>query len=121
MRTIADGEQIFPGVTAALAAGHSRGHTGYVIDSGDISLVVLGDSVHSPAQVGHPEWTVLFDSDAAAAETSRRRLLDLAACATLAYAGHFADVQFGHVEHSRAGTWWRPMDAGTDPPGQAGA
>jgi hypothetical protein len=36
--------------------------------------------------VQHPEWTVLFDSDSVAAEASRRRLLDLAADATLAYA-----------------------------------
>jgi hypothetical protein len=64
--------------------------------------------------VQHPEWTVLFDSDSVAAEASRRRLLDLAADATLAYAGHFADVQFGHVERSHTGTTWRP--AGPEPP-----
>jgi glyoxylase-like metal-dependent hydrolase (beta-lactamase superfamily II) len=108
VRTIADGQQVFPGVTAVVAAGHSRAHTGYVIDSGAASVIVLGDAVHSPSQVGHPEWTVLFDSDSAAAEASRRRLLDLAADATLAYAGHFADVQFGHIERSRTGAQWRP-------------
>jgi glyoxylase-like metal-dependent hydrolase (beta-lactamase superfamily II) len=113
VRTIADGEEVFPGVTAVIAAGHSRGHTAYVIDSGDRWVVVLGDAVHSPSQVDHPEWTVRFDSDGAAAEASRRRLLDLAAGATLAYAGHFADVQFGHVERSGTGTTWRP--AGPEP------
>jgi glyoxylase-like metal-dependent hydrolase (beta-lactamase superfamily II) len=114
VRTIGDGEEVFPGVTAVVAAGHSRGHTAYVIESGASWLVVLGDAVHSPSQVEHPEWTVLFDSDSVAAEASRRRLLDLAADATLAYAGHFADVQFGHVERSHTGTTWRP--AGPGPP-----
>ena len=109
LRTIADGEEIFPGVTAVLAAGHSRGHTGYVIEAGRRRLVVLGDAVHSPAQLGHPEWTVLFDSDADRARASRLRLLELASAATLAYAGHFADVVFGRVERTADGLRWRPL------------
>jgi glyoxylase-like metal-dependent hydrolase (beta-lactamase superfamily II) len=109
LRAITDGEEIFPGVTAVLAAGHSRGHTAYVIETGRTRVVVLGDVVHSPAQLDHPEWTVLFDSDAAAAEASRRRLLDLAADATLTHAGHFADVVFGRVERFPAGMRWQPL------------
>jgi glyoxylase-like metal-dependent hydrolase (beta-lactamase superfamily II) len=63
----------------------------------------------SRLQLDHPEWTVLFDSDAAAAEASRRRLLDLAADATLTHAGHFADVVFGRVERFPAGMRWQPL------------
>jgi glyoxylase-like metal-dependent hydrolase (beta-lactamase superfamily II) len=109
LRIIDDGEEVFPGVTAVLAPGHTRGHTGYLIDTGDARLLVLGDAVHTPAQVEHPEWTVIFDSDHGRAEASRRRLLDLATGTTTAYAGHFAGVQFGRPERNGNGPRWRPL------------
>jgi glyoxylase-like metal-dependent hydrolase (beta-lactamase superfamily II) len=114
LRTISDGEEVFPGVTAVLAPGHTRGHAAYVIDAGGVRLVVLGDALHSPAQVGHPEWRVIFDSDAERAEASRRRLLDLAGRATVAYAGHLADVVFGRPEPDSDGLRWRPLPADVD-------
>lgn len=114
LRTISDGEEVFPGVTTVLAPGHTRGHAAYVIDAGGVRLVVLGDAVHSPAQVGHPEWTVIFDSDADRAEASRRRLLDLAGKATVGYAGHFADAVFGRPEPHPTGLRWQPLPADVD-------
>ena len=45
MRTVRDGEAV-PGVSALLLAGHTPGHTGWLIQSGKDGLLIWGDVVH---------------------------------------------------------------------------
>ncbi|MFC7329560.1 MBL fold metallo-hydrolase [Marinactinospora rubrisoli] len=110
VRTVADGEEVFPGVTVLLTPGHTPGHTSYVIASGGQRLIVLGDALHSPIQVAHPEWGTAVDHDREQSMAPRRRLIaELARPDTIGYGGHFADVVFGRVEQDGDGPAWHPI------------
>ncbi|MBO1336142.1 MBL fold metallo-hydrolase [Streptomyces sp. VRA16 Mangrove soil] len=110
VRTVADGEEIFPGVRLRVTAGHTHGHAEYVIASGGRRLVAFGDALHSPLQVEHPEWSSGFDHDPALAAAHRHALVaELARPGTIGFGGHFADVVFGTVGPAGAGHVWRPL------------
>lgn len=92
LRPIQTGGEVFPGVTALHAPGHTPGHTAYRIDSRGDALMIWGDTVHvASVQVRHPDVGMTFDIDPAAAVASRRRLFDLAASERLALAGMHLD------------------------------
>jgi glyoxylase-like metal-dependent hydrolase (beta-lactamase superfamily II) len=70
--------EVFPGVTAMPFHGHTPGHTGYLIASGNEQLLIWGDIVHVPeVQTARPEACMAFDSDTSAAEATRRRVFDM--------------------------------------------
>ena len=71
--------EVAPGIMAVSAYGHTPGHTTYLMGSGNDQLMVLADLTNIPALFAkNPGWHVQFDSDAALAEASRRRLFDRA-------------------------------------------
>ncbi|MEY9214391.1 MBL fold metallo-hydrolase [Thermobifida halotolerans] len=110
-RGVSDGDEIFPGVTAWVTPGHSPGHTSYVISSAGARLVVFGDVMHSPAQVGRPDWRVSLDHSPETAVRTRLRVLkELSQPDTFGFGGHFADVVFGRVVADRSGDRWVPVD-----------
>ena len=75
-RLFRDGE-VFPGVTAVPSLGHTPGHTAYLIASGNDQLMIWGDTVHVPeVQTAFPEAGMAFDTDLAAAASSRKRMFD---------------------------------------------
>ncbi|MFJ9080372.1 MBL fold metallo-hydrolase [Streptomyces sp. NPDC102278] len=112
VRTITDGQEIFPGVRARITPGHTVGHAEYVITGGGRRLIAFGDAVHSPIQIDHPEWSSAFDHDPALTADHRRRLVaELAEPDTLGFGIHFADVVFGHVRQGGTGPAWQPVDA----------
>lgn len=79
---------VFPGVTAVPLPGHTPGHTGYLISSGDHSLLIWGDIVHLPdVQVARPEAYAEPDCDPAAAIAERRRVFEMVARDELLVAG----------------------------------
>ncbi|MDJ0387464.1 MBL fold metallo-hydrolase [Roseomonas sp. E05] len=93
------GGEVFPGVTAVPLPGHTPGHTGYRIASGDESLLIWGDIVHVPeVQVPHPEVTMQFDVDPALAAETRRRVFDMVATDRQLIAGmHTHFPAFAHM------------------------
>ena len=95
-----DARDVFPGITAVPLPGHTDGHTGYRLDSGDESLLVWGDIVHFPQiQIPRPDVSIAFDQDAHLATDTRSRLLDLVASDRLLIAGmHLGDVGFARIE-----------------------
>lgn len=111
VRAIEDGEEIFPGVRASFAAGHTVGHTTYTIGGGDRRLIAFGDALHSPVQVAHPEWSCGLDHDPVESAEHRRRLVEeLSRPGTIGYGGHFADVVFGRAERRPGGRLaWVPV------------
>ncbi|MCK7622802.1 MBL fold metallo-hydrolase [Streptomyces sp. RS10V-4] len=112
VRTLADGAEIFPGVRIRYSPGHTPGHASYVLSSGGRRLIAFGDALHSPVQIGHPEWYAAPDHDRAAAVQSRRRLVaELQQPDTLGFGIHFADVVFGRVRPGGAGPVWEAVDA----------
>lgn len=115
VRTVADGQEIFPGVRVRITGGHTAGHVEYVIASGGQRLVAFGDALHSPIQVGHPEWSSAFDLDPVRSAEHRRALVaELAEPGTIAFGNHFADVTFGEVRDAPTSPTWHPL--GTHPP-----
>ncbi|MEV5375566.1 MBL fold metallo-hydrolase [Streptomyces nondiastaticus] len=113
LRTVTDGEEIFPGVRVMLTPGHTAGHAAYVITGGGRRLIAFGDALHSPVQIAHPEWSAAVDHDARQSAEFRRRLVEeMAEPGTTGFGVHFADVVFGRVLRDGAGaTSWEPVDA----------
>ncbi|SDM37715.1 MBL fold metallo-hydrolase [Allokutzneria albata] len=110
VRTVADGEEIFPGVHVMLTPGHTAGHTAYVVTAGGRRLIAFGDALHSPIQVDHPEWSAASDHDHGLSADFRRRLVaELAEPGTIGFGVHFADVVFGRVRPGGDGPAWQPI------------
>jgi glyoxylase-like metal-dependent hydrolase (beta-lactamase superfamily II) len=105
----APGADIVPGAVKAVEIkGHTPGHSGYLITSGQGSLLYVGDTVHHfIVSVQKPEWTVAFDTDAPTAETSRGALLaQLATSGQRIYAVHFPFPGVGKIERRGDGFVW---------------
>ncbi|KAK0350329.1 hypothetical protein LTR94_029460, partial [Friedmanniomyces endolithicus] len=67
VQTFEPGSEPVPGVTAQDAAGHTPGHTAYLIADGQNQLLYTGDLMHHwIVSVEHPDWTVVYDEDEAA-------------------------------------------------------
>ncbi|GAA4993005.1 MBL fold metallo-hydrolase [Actinopolymorpha pittospori] len=112
VRTVTEGQEIFPGVRVRITAGHTPGHAEYVITSGGRRLIAFGDALHSPIQVDHPEWSAAVDHDPARSADHRRRLVaELEESDTIGFGIHFADVVFGQVRQDGDGPAWRPLNA----------
>jgi glyoxylase-like metal-dependent hydrolase (beta-lactamase superfamily II) len=109
MRTVRDGEAL-PGVSAMLLAGHTPGHTGWLIQSRNQSLLVWGDIVHlASIQVPRPDAALVFDVDPRAASATRRRLFDHAAADRLTVAGaHLGFPGFGSIVRNGPGYAFEP-------------
>jgi glyoxylase-like metal-dependent hydrolase (beta-lactamase superfamily II) len=80
--------EVFPGVTAVPAPGHTPGHTAYLIESAGEQLMIWGDTVHVPeVQTAFPDAGMAFDTDLAAAAASRKRMFDRVASDGVLIAG----------------------------------
>jgi glyoxylase-like metal-dependent hydrolase (beta-lactamase superfamily II) len=88
---VRDGSEVVPGIKAMSTAGHTIGHTSYVVESEGRALINTGDVLHHHVLLlQHPEWHNIFDSDKAAGAATRRRVLEtLAESGTLAQFYHF--------------------------------
>ena len=108
-RTFHQGE-VFPGVTALPAHGHTPGHSAFLIESNNQRLLVWGDTIHIPeVQFARPGIAMVPDTDPDAAVASRRRLLDMAASERMLVTGmHMHFPGFGHVTCERDGFRFDP-------------
>lgn len=80
LRTFTTETDLLPGITAVPLTGHTPGHSGYRIGSGEKSVLTVGDVVHLPAvQAPRSEAAVVFDVNPAAAAKAREALLSDAA------------------------------------------
>lgn len=110
VETFAPGAQVTPSVKAYAIDGHTPGHTGYEIASGDERLIYIGDSMHHHViSVQQPTWTIAFDGDEATAEASRQALLSRAASENLLiYAVHFPYPGVGRIQRREDTFVWVP-------------
>ena len=106
-----DGKEVVAGVTAIAAPGHTPGHTMYRISSGNQSLLIWGDIVHSaPLQFPHPDWAIAFDTDQDLAIATRTKVFDMTATDRLTVAGaHLPFPGIGHVVKSGTGYGYAPL------------
>ena len=95
------------GVQTLATYGHTPGHNSVLLDLGSERVLVLGDVVVTDhIHFAHPSVGWALDADPAAAEATRRRLLDMAATDGLIIAGnHVSAPGLGRVE--RAGDAYR--------------
>ena len=109
MRTVRDGEAV-PGISALLLAGHTPGHTGWLVRSGKDGLLIWGDLVHLAAiQIARPDTGLVYDVDPQAACATRRRMFDRVAADKLAVAGAHLDLPgFGTIVRKGAGFAFEP-------------
>ncbi len=87
------------GVTSIPAPGHTPGHTAYVINSGNQSLLYVADTAFHPfVFVRHPEWQIAVDMDGNQAVETRRKIFDLAvADRMLTHGYHWSFPGTGHL------------------------
>src|SRR3954463_4441291 len=91
MRTVRAGEAL-PGVSAMLLAGHTPGHTGWLIQSGKDGLLIWGDVVHlAGIQIPRPDPGLLYAFDPQAACATRKRMFDRVAADKLMVGGAHLD------------------------------
>ncbi|WP_420997468.1 MBL fold metallo-hydrolase [Cupriavidus sp. 30B13] len=114
LRTYGAGDALVPGVSAVPAHGHTPGHSGYLFKSGEQSMLVWGDIVHSHAvQFRRPEVAMEFDVDSRQAVRARKAIFAQAARGKLWVAGaHLPFPGIGHVRAEGHGYAWVPVEYG---------
>jgi glyoxylase-like metal-dependent hydrolase (beta-lactamase superfamily II) len=106
-----DGELV-PGITAMSSAGHTPGHTVYLVQSRGQKLLLIGDLIHvATVQMDNPQVTIGFDSDVKAAYASRRKFFDAAARdGELVGGAHLQFPGVGHLVTQGKGYRWVPVN-----------
>lgn len=91
--------EVFGELRSVPLPGHTPGHTGVMVRSGDDALFIWADIVHHAAfQFAHPEWGPAFDVDGNQAAASRKRALAQAAYDRILLAGmHLPFPGFGYI------------------------
>ena len=109
--------ELDPGIRAIALPGHTAGHTGYLVESESKDLLVWGDIVHvASIQLRNPKASVEYDTDAAAAQRSRRYAFELAAKKHyLVGAAHIAFPGFGHIRANGTTYDWVPVNYESSP------
>jgi glyoxylase-like metal-dependent hydrolase (beta-lactamase superfamily II) len=113
-----DGDtEVVPGIRSVSEPGHTPGHTAYLVESRGQRLLVWGDIVHvAPVQLKDPRASLKYDSSDAAAQRTRRSLLERAAREHLWIgAAHISFPGLGHVRRDGAGYRWIPANYETAP------
>jgi glyoxylase-like metal-dependent hydrolase (beta-lactamase superfamily II) len=106
---LADGErEIAPGVRLLPLPGHTPGHMGVAFTSGQETAVYVGDLVHHPLQIEHPEWSPVFDALPPLSRETRRNLVERARREhSLVLSYHLPFPGIGRVDSGG----WQPVSA----------
>jgi len=108
VRRIREGEAL-PGISAHLQAGHTPGHTGWLLRARREALLFWGDIVHVAAvQLPRPDAALTFDIDPVAARAARRRVYDWVANDRIQVAGAHLDRGFGYLARKGTGYQFEP-------------
>jgi glyoxylase-like metal-dependent hydrolase (beta-lactamase superfamily II) len=104
------GATVVPNIRSRALEGHTPGHVGYEISSGEARLLDIGDLAHSSIlSLAMPQWTMGFDTDQSAAKATRvKTLAALASSHELIYTPHFPYPGLGHIVTAGAGFKWDP-------------
>ncbi|MEO1018157.1 MAG: MBL fold metallo-hydrolase [Pseudomonadota bacterium] len=88
------------GIEAVHLPGHTPGHCGYLVSSGNEQLMIFADIVHvAPVQFAHPDWAIAFDVDPELAIATRAKIFDQLATDRLLVTGmHMPFPGFGHID-----------------------
>jgi glyoxylase-like metal-dependent hydrolase (beta-lactamase superfamily II) len=102
--------QVFPGIRAIAAPGHTPGHSVYEVRSKGETLLFWGDLVHvADVQMPDPAVTIAFDVDPAQAALTRKRTFAEAAAGRYWIAGdHMTFPGIGHLARDGNAYRWVP-------------
>lgn len=102
-----DGFEVDEGMILRSCPGHTPGSMMLEVAGADDAALFVGDVVHHPAQIFHPEWNSVFCEDQEQARETRRAVLDLAASReALLVPAHFGGSHLVRV--AREGSGFRP-------------
>jgi glyoxylase-like metal-dependent hydrolase (beta-lactamase superfamily II) len=110
------GKDVAPGLLAVNTAGHTPGHTSYVLSSGSGKVFVQSDVTNMPYLFAtNPGWHAFFDQDPQMAEAARRKTYDMLVADKLMVQGfHYPFPGLGRVEKDGGGyrvipAHWNPV------------
>jgi glyoxylase-like metal-dependent hydrolase (beta-lactamase superfamily II) len=112
LKTFNNGEEILPGIIAAIHPGHTPGAAFFTVRSGKDAMVFIGDTLHvSSVQFPRPGVTIVYDVVPDQASAVRRTAFDLFARErTLVAAPHLPFPGIGHVRRDNDGYAWVPAE-----------
>jgi glyoxylase-like metal-dependent hydrolase (beta-lactamase superfamily II) len=97
-------EPVTPEVSLIPSHGHTPGHVSVLIQSRGESAVITGDLMHSPCQIGHPDWSAVYDLDQNASALTRQAFVErFADTSTIVIGTHFGTPSGGLVCGDGAG------------------
>lgn len=110
VETFEPGAEVVPGITSVDLKGHTPGHAGYEIVSGNNRLLDFGDTAHSSiVSLAKPTWHISFDNDADLGEQNRvEELKKLAKSQETIFAPHFPFPGVGKIEPQGDHFFWKP-------------
>lgn len=111
------GEQLVAGITAIPGAGHTPGHSFYMVESDGQRLLLWGDVVHvAPVQFADPDVTLAYDSDPGMAKKERIEVFSKAATENYWIgAAHISFPGIGHVSARDGHFQWVPTNYDAQP------
>lgn len=96
--------ELAPGVSFFSTPGHTPGHCSVLVESAGSRALITGDFMHHAVQVAAPDWCSHFDSDAGAAERTRREFIEASADTDLLVIGtHFGGPGAGYIVSTDGG------------------
>jgi glyoxylase-like metal-dependent hydrolase (beta-lactamase superfamily II) len=110
--TFSGSEPIVDGMQLVPLLGHTPGHTGYEFSSKGQKILFWGDTIHAQrVQLQHPEVTVVFDIDPAAAAATRNQLLPKLGGGDVLIASPHSSVfpPLGRLHKEGSGYSWVPV------------
>jgi glyoxylase-like metal-dependent hydrolase (beta-lactamase superfamily II) len=98
-------KEIVAGITSVPTYGHTPGHNSHIVASGGSKVYVQADVTNVPFLFArNPGWHLMFDQDAQAAETTRRKVYDMLAGERMMVQGfHYPFPGLAYVEKSGSG------------------
>ena len=88
LQSFSFGDVVAPGITAINAAGHTPGHTAFMIESEGSKILAWGDTLHAIAlQLPYPEIYPAYDYDPVAAIATRKTVLEKVSAENIPVAG----------------------------------
>ena len=85
-------------ITLVPTPGHTVGHVCVQIQSGGQTAIMIGDVIHSPIQLAHPDWSMVYDDDMDLAAATRIKLFDgLVDTDTLVLTAHLPSPSAGRL------------------------
>ncbi|CDG16679.1 MBL fold metallo-hydrolase [Xenorhabdus doucetiae] len=110
--TFKSGDNVTPGIEIISTFGHTPGHTSFKLHSGNNSMLIWGDIVHSHSvQFTRPEVSIEFDVDNAKAVEARKYIFEKASQEKwLISAAHLPFPGIGHIRKDEQGYSWVPVE-----------